>query len=287
MAHDVVTRRDLFRWSAFAGAAVVGLTACQSTSSGDTLTAAKNAKTIKIGIANESPYGFADSSGNTTGEAPEIAKAVFKAIGIDGVQANVVPFDQLIPALNAKQFDVVAAGMNITPARCKAALFSNPDYSALTALLVPKGNPQGVQTLQDAAAKKVKIAVLSGAVEKDYATAAGVSSDQIEVLDTQDNMLRSVTAGRVYAAALTDISLKWLAKQNPDASVEVTTGFTPTKNGQPVVSAGGFVFRQDDTSLRDAFNTQLKAMHDSGQWLQLALPFGFGASNVPKADVTT
>jgi len=287
MAHDVVTRRDLFRWSAFAGAAVVGLTACQSTSSGDTLTAAKNAKTIKIGIANESPYGFADSSGNTTGEAPEIAKAVFKAIGIDGVQANVVPFDQLIPALNAKQFDVVAAGMNITPARCKAALFSNPDYSALTALLVPKGNPQGVQTLQDAAAKKVKIAVLSGAVEKDYATAAGVSSDQIEVLDTQDNMLRSVTAGRVYAAALTDISLKWLAKQNPDASVEVTTGFTPTKNGQPVVSAGGFVFRQDDTSLRDAFNTQLKAMHDSGQWLQLASPFGFGASNVPKADVTT
>ena len=274
------------------GAAAIGapavLAACQSTGGGaDTLTAAKNAKTIKIGIANEAPYGFADSSGNTTGEAPEVARAAFKGMGIDSVQASVVPFDQLIPALNAKQFDVVAAGMNITPTRCKAASFSNPDYSALTALLVPKGNPQGVNTLADVAAKKVPLAVLSGAVEKGYATAAGVPESQIQTLDTQDNMLRAVTAGRVYAAALTDISLKWLAKQNPDAGVEVTPGFTPTQNGQPVVSAGGFVFRQSDGSLRDAFNQQLATLHGNGQWLQIASPFGFGQSNLPPAGLTT
>ncbi|GHF80713.1 ectoine/hydroxyectoine ABC transporter substrate-binding protein EhuB [Amycolatopsis bartoniae] len=274
------------------GAAAVGgpalLAACESTGSGgDTLTSARDAKTIKIGIANEAPYGFADSSGNTTGEAPEVARAVFKALGIDNVQASVVPFDQLIPALNAKQFDVVAAGMNITPTRCKAALFSDPDYSALTALLVPKGNPQGITNLQDAAAKKVKIAVLSAAVEKGYATGAGVAESDIETLDNQNNMLRAVTAGRVYAAALTDISLKYLAKQNPDAAVEVTPGFTPTENGQPVVSAGGFVFRQSDGSLRDAFNQQLKTLHTNGQWLQIVAPFGFDQSNVPKADLTT
>lgn len=275
------------------GVAAIGapavLAACQSTGGGgeDTLTAAKNAKVIKVGIANEQPYGFADSSGNTTGEAPEVARAVFKAMGIDNVQASVVPFDQLIPALNAKQFDVVAAGMNITPTRCKAALFSNPDYSALTALLVPKGNPQGVNTLADVASKKVPLAVLSGAVEKGYATGAGVADSQIQTLDTQDNMLRAVTTGRVYCAALTDISLKWLAKQNPDAGVEVTTGFTPAENGKPVVSAGGFVFRQSDTSLRDAFNQQLATLHSNGQWLQIASPFGFGQSNLPPADLTT
>ncbi|MBB2936217.1 polar amino acid transport system substrate-binding protein [Amycolatopsis bartoniae] len=292
MAQGTWTRRDFLRRSAVVGAAAVGgpalLAACESTGSGgDTLTSARDAKTIKIGIANEAPYGFADSSGNTTGEAPEVARAVFKALGIDNVQASVVPFDQLIPALNAKQFDVVAAGMNITPTRCKAALFSDPDYSALTALLVPKGNPQGITNLQDAAAKKVKIAVLSAAVEKGYATGAGVAESDIETLDNQNNMLRAVTAGRVYAAALTDISLKYLAKQNPDAAVEVTPGFTPTENGQPVVSAGGFVFRQSDGSLRDAFNQQLKTLHTNGQWLQIVAPFGFDQSNVPKADLTT
>lgn len=287
MAHGEWTRRDLFKWSALAGAAVVTLGACESTSSGDTLKAAQDAKTIKIGIANESPYGFADSSGQTTGEAPEVAKAVFKAMGIDNVQASVVPFDQLIPALNAKQFDVVAAGMNITPTRCKAALFSNPDYSAKTALLVPKGNPQGVKTLQDVAAKGLPIAVLSGAVEKGYATGAGVQEGNITTLDTQDNMLRSVTAGRVYCAALTDISLKWLVKQNPDAGVEVTPSFTPEENGKPVASAGGFVFRKEDTSLQQAFNTQLGTLHSSGQWLTIATPFGFTDANVPDKSLTT
>lgn len=287
MAHGEWTRRNVLRWAAFGGLSVTALAACQSTNSGDTLATAQNSKTIKIGIANEAPYGFADAAGNVTGEAPNVARAVFQGLGITSMQANVVPFDQLIPALNAKQFDVVAAGMNITPQRCKAALFSNPDYTALTALLVPAGNPQNVRTLQDIAAKGLKVAVLSAAVEKGYATSAGVPESNIVVLDTQDNMLRAVTAGRVYAAALTDISLKWLVKQNPGAGVEVTPGFTPTQDGKPVVSAGGFVFRQADTSLQQAFNTQLANLHNSGQWLSIASPFGFSEANVPSPNVTT
>jgi polar amino acid transport system substrate-binding protein len=287
MAHGEWTRRDLLKWSAFAGVGIVGLAACQSTGGGDTLTRAQNSKTIRIGIANEAPYGFADSSGNVTGEAPNVAKAVFQGMGIPTVQASVVPFDQLIPALNAEQFDVVAAGMNITPARCRAALFSNPDYSALTALLVPNGNPQNVATLQDVAAKGLNVAVLSAAVEKGYAESAGVPEGNIVVLDTQDNMLRAVTAGRVYGAALTDISLKWLVRQNPGAGVQVTPGYTPIQNGQPVTSAGGFVFRQGDASLQQAFNTQLANLHNNGQWLTIASPFGFTASNLPNPSLTT
>jgi polar amino acid transport system substrate-binding protein len=293
MAHVEWTRRDLFRRSAIAGAVAIGgptlLSACQSTGGGgtDALQAAKSSKSIKIGIANEAPYGFADASGNTTGEAPEVARAVFKALAIDNVQANVVPFDQLIPALNARQFDVVAAGMNITKSRCGAAAFSIPDYSALTALLVPKGNPQGILKLEDIAAKKVQVAVLSAAVEKGYLTGAGVPESQIQTLDSQDNMLRSVTDGRVYCAALTDTSLKWLAQKNPTAAVEVTPGFVPTSNGQPVISAGGFVFRKADTTLVDAFNTELKKLHDSGEWVKIVTPFGFSQSNLPKPDLTT
>jgi polar amino acid transport system substrate-binding protein len=287
MAHDEWTRRDLLKWSAFAGVTVVGLAACQRTTSGDTLTVARRSGSIRIGIANEAPYGFQDASGNTTGEAPSVARAVFQAMGVPNVRASVVPFDQLIPALNARQFDVVAAGMNITPQRCRAALFSDPDYSALTALLVPTGNPQNARTLGDVAAKGLTVAVLSAAVEKGYAMDAGVPEGRITVLDTQDNLLRAVTAGRVYCAALTDISLNWLVKQNPGAGVEVTPGFTPTQNGRPVASAGAFVFRQDDTSLQQAFNAQLQALHRNGRWLAIASPFGFTESNLPGPSLTT
>jgi len=291
MKHDDWSRREFFRRSTLLGAAVLGgpvlLSACTSTSSGDTLQSAKDAKKIKIGIASESPYGFTDQSGKVTGEAPEVARAVFKSLGIDNVEASAVTFDQLIPALTAKQYDVVAAGMNITAKRCGQAAFSVPDYSALTALLVPKGNPQQVLKFEDIAAKKVKVAVLSAAVEKGYATDAGVSEDQIVTLDSQDNMLRAVTDGRVYCAALTDISLKDVLKRNAGAAAEVTAGFDPVKDGKPVISAGGFVFRTDDKALREAFDAELKKLHEGGEWAKIVAPFGFTEANLPKADVTT
>jgi polar amino acid transport system substrate-binding protein len=291
MTSGAWSRRDFFRRSAAVGAfAVAGptlISACTSVSSGNTLEEARKAGKIKIGIANEAPYGFTDSSGKVTGEAPEVARAVFKALGINEVEAVPSNFDGLIPGLNAKNFDMVAAGMYIIPARCKNAAFSTPDYVVQSAFLVPKGNPQQIQSFDDVAAKKVNIAVLSGAVEKGYATSAGVPEDQITTLDTQDNMLRAVADGRVYAAALSDISLNYLAERNPTVDVEVTEGFIPKADGKDVVSAGGFVFRTDDTATRDAFNVELKKLHDSGEWLRIAEPFGFSADNVPGPDVTT
>ena len=291
MTSESWSRRDFFRRSAAVGAiAVAGpaaLSACMSTSSGDTLANARQAGKIKIGIAGEAPYGFTDNTGRVTGEAPEVARAVFRSLGINDIEAVQTDFNGLIPGLNAKNFDMVAAGMNITPQRCGNAAFSNPDYTALTALLVPKGNPQQLMSFADVASKKVNIAVLSGAVEKGFAMDAGVPESQIQSLDTQDNMLRAVSDNRVGAAALTDISLKWLVAQNPSVPVEVTPGFTPQVGGVNAVSAGGFVFRKDDTATVEAFNTELRELHDNGQWLQIVQPFFFTQANVPGPDVTT
>jgi polar amino acid transport system substrate-binding protein len=294
MADIAWTRRDFFKRSMAAGAVVLGgpafLEACTRTSpsgGGSALDSARKAGTIKIGIANEQPYGFTDKTGKVTGEAPEVARAVFKNLGINDIQATTVDFNQLIPALNARQYDMVAAGMNITPARCGNAAFSVPDYHALTAFLVPKGNPKGVASFDDVKSKGLKLAVLSGAVEKDYATKSGVPDGQIQSFDTQNALLQAVTSGRADAAALTDISLHTLVQQNAGAPVEVTKGFDPVIDGKTQLSAGGFVFRKDSDDLRNAFNDQLKKLHDGGQWLQIAQPFGFTQDNIPAPDLTT
>jgi polar amino acid transport system substrate-binding protein len=287
------SRRDFLRRTAAAGAVALGgttaLSACTSTSSGggSVLENARNSGTMRIGIAGEEPYGFTGTDSRVTGEAPDVARAVLQGIGIGDVQAEQVDFGSLIPALNANRYDMVCAGMNITPQRCQQAAFSIPDYTALTAFLVPRGNPQGVTTFQDIAAKNVPLAVLGAAVEQGYAQAAGVPAGNISPFDDQNALLQAVTAGRVYAAALTDISLKWLAGKNPQAGVEVTPGFTPTENGQDLVSAGGFVFRQGDNDLREAFNTELQNLHGNGRWVQIASPFGFSEANLPAAGLTT
>lgn len=295
MTNSAWTRRDFVKFSAAAGAVLFGgpalLGGCTSTSSssgpGGVLDNAKKAGSIKIGIAGEAPYGFTDKSGNVTGEAPEVARVIFKTLGVNQVQATQVEFSQLIPALNAKQYDMVAAGMNITAARCGNAAFSLPDYHALTAFLVPKGNPQQVLKFEDVTSKNLKLAVLSGAVEKGYAHDSGVPDGQVQTFDTQNAMLQAVTSGRVYCAALTDISLHTAVQQDPGAPVEVTKGFDPVIKGKTELSAGGFVFRKGDDDLRNAFNTELKKLHDNGQWVQIVQPFGFTKDNLPGPDLTT
>lgn len=296
MATGKWTRRDLLKFGATAGAAVVAgpalLTACSEvpeggSGEGGTLQRIRDAGTVKVGIAGEVPYGYTDESGNVTGEAPEVAKAVFKAMGVANVEAEQVEFKQLIPALNASQYDMVAAGMAIFPERCGQAAFSHVDYVTPTAFMVPKGNPQGVATFDDIKAKNLTVAVLSGTIEQSVAEAAGVPKGNIQTYAGQAELFQALVNKRAYCGALTDISLNDLMKNNPDAPMEVTEGFVPEIDGEPQIQAGGFVFRKGESDLLDAFNAELDKLHESGEWLEIVKPFGFTESNLPPDDVTT
>ncbi|MFI5608973.1 ectoine/hydroxyectoine ABC transporter substrate-binding protein EhuB [Amycolatopsis sp. NPDC051903] len=295
MIHREWNRREFFRVTAKGGVVLGGAAfaaACTQApqtggqGGGDALQRAKSAGTIKIGIAGEIPYGYTEN-GNVTGESPEVAKAVFKNLGIPKVDATQVEFKQLIPALAAGQYDMVAAGMAILPSRCKQAAFSEVDYVTPTAFIVPKGNPQQVQNFEDIKAKGLNLAVLSGTVEQQVAKATGIPDSQLQTYDGQPQMLQALLANRAYAGALTDISLKALLKQNPGAPLEVTAGFVPTVQGAKQIQAGGFVFRTADKPLVDAFNAELAKLHQNGQWLKIVEPFGFTQANLPPADVTT
>lgn len=292
---DNWTRRDLLRFGAAAGAAVVGgsalLTACSEvpesgSGEGGTLQRIKDSGTINIGIAGEVPYGYTEG-GEVTGEAPEIAKAVFKAIGVDDVKPTQVEFGQLIPALNAGQFDMVAAGMAILPKRCKNAAFSNVDYITPTAFMVPKGNPQGAGNFEDVKAKGLTIAVLSGTIEQSVAEATGIPAANIQTYDGQPELYQALQDNRAYCGALTDISIKELLKQNAGTPFEITDGFVPKVDGKDQIQAGGFVFRKGEDDLVEAFNTQLDKLHESGEWLDIVKPFGFTEANLPPDGVTT
>lgn len=295
MAMDNWTRRDLLRFGAVAGAAVLGgpalLTACSEvpqsgSGEGGTLQRIKDAGTVNVGIAGEVPYGYTEG-GEVTGEAPEVAKAVFKALGVDTVKPTQVEFGQLIPALNAGQFDMVAAGMAILPKRCQNAEFSNVDYVTPTAFMVPTGNPQGARNFEDVKAKGLTIAVLTGTIEQSVAEATGIPAANIQTYDGQPELFQALQDNRAYCGALTDISLKELLKQNAGAPFEVTDGFVPKIDGKDQIQAGGFVFRKGETDLVEAFNVELDKLHESGDWLEIVKPFGFTEANLPPDGVTT
>ena len=297
-----VGRRTLFRGFALAGLGIAGAAVLGCTEGGDdedgdgngggssaatTLEQARERGYITIGFANEAPYGFANEAGEVTGEAPEVARAIFADLGIPEVQGVVTTFGSLIPGLQAGRFDVIAAGMFINPDRCAQILFSDPDYCIPQAFAVQAGNPLGLTDYESVAASEAQLGVLSGGVEEGYAEALGVPDDRITRFDEATSLAEGLQAGRVDVIAATSLSIRAQLDRLDDSNLEMTAGFTPVIDGEPQHGCGGYGFRNADQDLRDAFNDELVSMKQGNQIVALTEPFGFGETEIgAAADVT-
>ncbi|MFE1139936.1 ectoine/hydroxyectoine ABC transporter substrate-binding protein EhuB [Streptomyces rochei] len=271
------TRRSLLAGVAALGA--LGAAGCSRVATasdvkgGDLLDRLKAQGVARLGIAGEIPFGYIDKNGELTGEAPELAKVIFKRLGVDRVQPVPTEFGSLIPGLASQQFDVVAAGMYINPDRCQQVIFSDPDYQMLDAFIVRKGNPMGLHNYEDVVEKKAKFATGTGYAEIAYAVEHGYKEDDILIVPDQVAGLNAVESGRVDVFAGTALTTREVVKKSHKA--EVTEAFAPIVDGEPHVDGGGFAFRPDETNLRDAFNVELRKLKKSGELLRILKPFGF------------
>lgn len=280
------TRREFLKLLGYSiGALAVPtlLSACSSSNHrASTLLAARDRGFIRVGIADEAPYGYIDDTGRVSGEAPAVAAAVMTLLGVGRIEAIRTPFGALIPDLLAGHFDVIAAGMFITPERCEQILFSEPTFCVEQAFLVPRGNPNGILRYTDIAQNPTTVlGVLTGAVEGDQAAAAGVSTSQLRRFDSPEQLLSALVKRQVDAGALTTISLEALSQRTDLGNLEVTKGFTV--DGVP--GCGAFGFRKEDAELRDAFDQGLRELRRSGELASIVAPHGFSSAFEASATV--
>lgn len=260
--------------TAAAGAlGAAGAAGCSRVPSGDALARLKSQRTVRLGIAGEVPYGYVDDQGEFTGEAPELARVIFKRLGIDNVQPVATDFASLIPGLNSEQFDVVSAGMYINKERCAQVIFADPEYQMLDSFIVRKGNPKNLHTYEDVVKAKAKFATGTGYAEIEYAIAAGFPEKDIVILQDQVAGLNAVEAGRVDVFAGTALTAREVVKKSRKA--EATEPFAAVVDGEKKIDGGGFAFRPTDTELRDVFNVEIHKMKKSGELFRILRPFGF------------
>ncbi|MFF7470438.1 ectoine/hydroxyectoine ABC transporter substrate-binding protein EhuB [Streptomyces sp. NPDC008092] len=273
------------RRAVLAGAAAVGalgalgtagctrVATATGTDGGDLLQRLRAQGVVRLGIAGEIPFGYIDKDGHLTGEAPELAKAVFGRLGVDRVQPVPTEFGSLIPGLNSQQFDVVAAGMYVNPERCEQVIFADPDYRMLDSFIVRKGNPKGLHDYEDVVRKKARFATGTGYAEIRYAVEAGYRESDILIVPDQVAGLNAVEAGRVDVFAGTALTTRAVAGKS--AKAEATEAFAPLVDGKPHVDGGAFAFRPAETRLRDAFDVELRKLKKSGEVFRILRPFGF------------
>lgn len=259
------------------GCAALASIGFASITQADTLEKIKDSSSVRIGYANETPFAYTALDGSVTGESPEIVRKVFERMEIDTIKPVLTEWGSLIPGLRAGRFDLIAAGMYITPERCKQVLFTDPHYRLLDTLLVAEGNPKNLRSYEDIAGNpKVKIAIMSGTVNLGYARKAGIKDSQILQVPDTTSQLQAVRSGRADAAIGTQLTMKGLAEKAGD-DVEAIADF---KDDPSRAGYGALAFRPQDKALRDAVNAELKQWLGSEEHLKTIEPFGFDRSNV-------
>jgi len=254
----------------------------------NTLEKIKKSGIIRVGFANEAPYAYMDTkTRKLTGEAPEIARVILKRMDVEKIEGVLTEFGSLIPGLKAGRFDMIAAGMYITPKRCKEAAFSNPSYTIGEAFIVKKGNPLKLHSFKDVANNhKAKIGVVVGTVERGYSKDLGVPDERIVVFPDTPSALDGILAGRIDAFAGTNLTVSRLLKKLKNPNLEKANPFhDPIIDGKVARGYGAFVFRKKDKLFLKEFDHHLKNFIGTEAHLNLVRPFGFTKDNLP-GDIT-
>jgi polar amino acid transport system substrate-binding protein len=210
----------------------------------------------RLAIANEPPYTAVAADGKVSGAAPDVAREIFKRLGVPDVVASISEYGAMIPGLQAHRFDAITAGLFMKPERCAAVAYSEPVLCDAEAFLVKKGNPGGYKSYEDIAKDaKATIGAPGGGTEEKLALNAGVPRDRVIVVPDGQSGLKMLQDGRITVYSLPVLSLNDLKKKSGDDSIEV---FAPVV-GAPVY-CDGTAFNKDDTALRDAYDVELAKM---------------------------
>ncbi len=215
----------------------------------------KSGETIKIGYSNEKPYAYQNKAGKMDGFVNIVGLAILKKMGAKKVEGVLTEWGSLIPGLNAGRFDIITAGMYITPKRCKNVAFTDPMGVFAEGLIVKKGNPKGVTGYADIAKKGLKLATGRGWTTVGFAKKGGIKAGNILKVPDPAAILQAVTSGRAAVGGGTILTMTQLAK-NSNGAVQVVTAF---KAPDYTKGYSAYAFRRSDKASRDAFEKVMKA----------------------------
>ena len=238
---------------------------------------------IRVAVANEQPYGYIDSNGNLTGESPTVAREILRRIDADiRMEGKAMDWSRLIPSVQEGEVDVIAAGMFITPARCREVAFTDPTYVVGESFLVDSGNPEEVTDYHSISNNPdAKVALVAGTVEYNYAMHAGIPAERAILYRDFTRAVNALEADEVDAVGLTSLTARSLARRVGDGRFEATPQFYPVIHGEEQKGYGAFAFRKGDEAIVEAFNREIDEFVGTDEHWAMVEEFGFAPDMEP------
>jgi polar amino acid transport system substrate-binding protein len=252
--------------------------ACLPAAAQSTLERIKSEGKITIGIHNRAPWGFRGENGEVSGFSPDLVRAAFEPLGVKQIEFVISDFGALIPGLTSRRFDAVASGLYITPVRCEAVAFSDPDLSLKDAVLVKEGNPFDIHSYEDIAQNpEIRFGVTRGSANAKSAEEAGVPEDRTMLLQDTESTVAALLGGRVDAVSFSAPTAISVLQDSKIAGIERADPFKGVMqaNGREKSGYSAIAFHPQDTDLRDAYNKRLAEMKADGTVASIMEKYGF------------
>lgn len=238
------------------------------------LSLAQAAEGINAGTITTSPPMVAyDASGTVLqGAIIDLAAAMSDVMG-RRIGFTPLPFDGLIPAMDAGRIDIVFTVMNDTPEREERLDFVD-FFNLSTMLLVKKGNPEHVESLETMCGKTVSTVRGSTQVAlvdetSEHCKSAGQPAiENLQYAQPSDARLQ-VQTGHVAAFLGNSPVMVYLAKT---ANGGTLFDVVPGHEYQPVPL--GIGVKKSDTALRDALQKALTTLMSNGTYHKILEKYG-------------
>ena len=198
------------------------------------------------------PWSYHDESDTLVGYDVEVSRAIAEKLGVEPEYVE-SDWDSLFAGLDAGRFDMVCNGVEVTDERALTYDFTTPYGYIHTALAVRKDNDE-IKTFEDLKGKTTANSLASTYME--LAESYGAT---VQGIDTLEETVQLLTAGRIDATLNADVSFYDYLNVHPDADFKLVAQTEDASHVAIPVRKG-----DASASLLEAINTAIEELRADG-----------------------
>ena len=252
-AAGVLTLAGCSSNSGSSAAASGAASSAASTGAADQLAAIQTNGKLVVALEGAwQPWSYHDESDTLVGYDVEVSRAIAEKLGVEPEYVE-SDWDSLFAGLDAGRFDLVCNGVEVTEERAKTYDFTVPYGYIHTALAVRKDN-QDIHSFEDLKGKTTANSLASTYME--LAESYGAT---VQGIDTLEETIQLLTAGRIDATLNADVSFYDYLNVHPDADFKLVAQTEDASHVAIPVRKG-----DDSASLLEAINTAIEELRADG-----------------------
>ena len=211
------------------------------------------------------PFNMLDAQGKPAGFEVDLASAICQRAKLD-CRIVAAPWDDIMPGLLAKRYDIAVASLHITRERRRHIAFSRRYYTPPAAFVAVKGDlpADGAPVLL----RGKTVGVQNGTTFTDYLERTFRKTIKMRRFASAEEARAELAGGKLDAVLGDKVALwKWI--ESPQGACCAFFG-QDIKDVRTLGEGVGAGFRKEDAKLRQAFNQALADMITDGAYRKIS-----------------